>query len=69
MPIEPNPTTQQLQRAELLQAVGIANDLVRKALTKKQITASDVEVAIGYNRESAEKLGKLRLSLLGVEIE
>lgn len=64
-----DPALVELKRHELLQAFEIANSLARQALTKRQITASDVDQAISYNRESSEKLGKLRLALLGVEVE
>lgn len=60
-------SAQELKHAELLQGFEISNSLARKALTKTKITASDVEIAIGYQRECAEKLGKLRLALLGIE--
>lgn len=54
-------------KIELLQAVRISMDLTRNALTRKRLVASDVESAISYARETSEKLGKLRLALLGIE--
>lgn len=59
----------ELKRRELLQSAEISHELVRNALTKKRIKASDVEVAIGYARELAFTLNKLKLALLGVEVE
>lgn len=58
-----------IRRQTLLQAFEIANTLARQSLTKSKITVGDVELAMGYNRESSEKLGKLRLALLGIEVE
>lgn len=55
-----------IRGAELLQAFKIANALSLKALTKKNITAQDVEIAAGYEREAIKKLDDLRLTLRGI---
>lgn len=64
-----DPALAEIKCAELLQAVDIGLDLTRNALTKKTLTVSDVESAMGFQRECAEKLGKLRLVLHGINVE